>query len=181
MTISRRNLLASTVSTIGLLGATSAFGRFADICMKTPDQPEGPFYPIRDQPDKDSDLTFVEGQHGRAVGTLIYLDGMVSSMECSPLQNVVVEIWQACATGRYNHPGDAENTSALDPNFQYWGITTTNERGEYRFKTILPGHYSAGENWMRPFSTASMAGFARGSIFTNHCLEIIGSATVSQR
>ena len=32
-----------------------------------------------------------------------------------------------------------------------------------------------------PCSTASMAGRARGSIFTNHCLESSGSSTVSQR
>ena len=30
-----------------------------------------------------------------------------------------------------------------------------------------------------PLRTASMAGFASGAIFTNHCREIIGSMTVS--
>ena len=32
-----------------------------------------------------------------------------------------------------------------------------------------------------PCSTASMAGLASGSIFTNHCVDSIGSTTVSQR
>ena len=32
-----------------------------------------------------------------------------------------------------------------------------------------------------PVSTAAIAGFASGSIFTNHCIETMGSATVSQR
>src|SRR5690606_27978102 len=29
----------------------------------------------------------------------------------------------------------------LDPDFQYWGRSTTNALGEYDFKTIIPGHY----------------------------------------
>src|SRR5688500_16931520 len=106
MTITRRNLLTSTVSTIGLLGATSAFGRVQDFCLRTPDQPEGPFYPVRDQLDKNSDLTFVDGRRGRAQGKIIHLQGVVSDVNCQPVKDVVVEIWQACATGRYNHPGD---------------------------------------------------------------------------
>ena len=36
-----------------------------------------------------------------------------------------------------------------------------------------------GRIWIVPLRTASMAGFASGSIFTNHCREIIGSMTVS--
>src|SRR6266481_6018480 len=39
----------------------------------------------------------------------------------------------------------------------------------------------SGTNFVLPCSTASMAGLASGSILTNHCVEIIGSTTVSQR
>jgi protocatechuate 3,4-dioxygenase beta subunit len=150
MTITRRNLLTSTISTIGLLGATSAFGRVQDLCQRTPDQPEGPFYPVADQLDKDNDLTYVDGRRGRAQGTIIYLQGVVTDPSCRPVKDAVVEIWQACSTGKYNHPGDRNNPSALDPNFQYWGITTSDGNGVYKFKTILPGHYKADVNWMRP-------------------------------
>jgi len=150
MEITRRNLLTSTVATIGLFGATSAFGRIEKACRVTPVQPEGPFYPVRDQLDKDNDLTFVEGHTGNAHGTIIYLQGVVSDSSCKPIGNAVVEIWQACATGRYNHPGDAESQSPLDSNFQYWGISTTNDQGRYHFKTIIPGHYKADADWIRP-------------------------------
>lgn len=150
MEITRRGFFSTTVSTIGLLGATSAFGRLNDICARTPEQPEGPFYPIHDQPDKDNDLTFVNGRRGTAQGTIIHLQGIVSDPDCRPLKNAVVEIWQACATGKYNHPGDADNPGALDPNFQYWGITSSAQDGLYQFKTILPGHYKAAPDWMRP-------------------------------
>ena len=39
----------------------------------------------------------------------------------------------------------------------------------------------SGTNLVFPCSTASIAGLASGCIFTNHCVEIIGSTTVSQR
>ena len=39
----------------------------------------------------------------------------------------------------------------------------------------------SGTNLVLPCSTASMAGLASGSIFTNHCVDSIGSTTVSQR
>lgn len=150
MTLTRRDWLRTSVSTIGLLGAGALFGRVQNVCTQTPDQPEGPFYPVRDQHDKNSDLTLVAGHTNRALGQVIYVEGVVSDDVCKPVAGAVVEIWQACATGRYNHPGDADNSGALDPDFQYWGITTTNAQGEYSFKTILPGHYRADENWMRP-------------------------------
>jgi protocatechuate 3,4-dioxygenase beta subunit len=66
-----------------------------------------------------------------------------------PVPNALVEIWQACATGKYNHPGDP-NPAKLDPNFQYWGKAITDANGKYDFKTIIPGHYPASANWERP-------------------------------
>ena len=39
----------------------------------------------------------------------------------------------------------------------------------------------SGTNLVLPCSTASIAGLASGCILTNHCTEIIGSTTVSQR
>lgn len=150
MTLTRRAMLRTSASTIGLFGAARAFGRSDDLCFRTPEQPEGPFYPIAEQLDTNNDLTLVHGRRQRAKGEVIFVQGIVQDESCKPVPNAVVEIWQACATGRYNHPGDRENTSPLDPNFQYWGITTTNEHGQYIFKTIEPGHYKASPTWMRP-------------------------------
>ena len=73
-------------------------------------------------------------------------------------------IWQASESGRYNHKSDDANTDfkdprdgkiikrTLDPFFQSWGQTTTNVKGEYEFKTIVPGFYPAdlANNWFRP-------------------------------
>ncbi len=66
--------------------------------------------------------------------------GIVQDLSCRPVAGVNVEIWQACASGRYNNERDP-NPAPLDPNFRYWGETFTDAAGAYEFKTILPGAY----------------------------------------
>jgi protocatechuate 3,4-dioxygenase beta subunit len=60
-----------------------------------------------------------------------------------------IEIWQANAEGRYSHPADP-NTAPIDPNFQGYGVITTDAEGRYRFKTVKPGAYPATADWTRP-------------------------------
>ncbi|GIS84434.1 MAG: hypothetical protein CM1200mP16_07340 [Nitrospina sp.] len=79
-------------------------------------------------------MTFLNNKTGKAEGEPILL------MACQnkgfePVEGALVEIWQACSTGKYNHPSDS-NKARLDPNFQYWGKAVTNEKGLYAFKTI---------------------------------------------
>jgi protocatechuate 3,4-dioxygenase beta subunit len=148
--LSRRKYLKnSLVAASSLLVASKAVKAGLESCGLTPEQTEGPFYPIKDQKDKDNDLTKVKGRKNQALGEVIIIKGKVLDEDCRPVANALVEIWQACATGRYNHPGDP-NTAKLDPDFQYWGRAITNEKGEYSFKTIKPGHYQATSTWMRP-------------------------------
>ncbi len=148
---SRRNLLKVGGLSALALGAGGALASgVAAVCDRTPPQPEGPFYPIADQPDKNNDLTMVAGHNDMADGTLLYLTGKVLDQNCAPVANAMVEIWQACKTGRYNHPGDAESPQPLDPHFQYWGIAMSDNAGSYNFKTVIPGHYLAGGEWIRP-------------------------------
>jgi protocatechuate 3,4-dioxygenase beta subunit len=146
--LSRRNYLKKSILSAGSILLVSNVAK-ASSCLLTPDQTEGPFYPIEDQLDKDRDLTAVKGSDKRALGETIIMIGIVTDESCIPVKGALVEIWQACATGKYNHPGDP-NPAALDPNFQYWGRALTNSNGEYSFKTIRPGHYQATESWMRP-------------------------------
>ncbi len=146
--LSRRKYLKNSVLSIGslfLVNKTTS----ASSCSLTPSQTEGPFYPVFEQFDKDSDLTRVAGRTLGARGEVVVLMGVVSDNNCRPVKNALVEIWQACDTGKYNHPGDP-NPAELDPNFQYWGRTLTNDKGEYSFKTVRPGHYHATANWVRP-------------------------------
>ncbi len=115
----------------------------------TAKQPSGPFYPENDQADKDNDLTWVKGSTKRAEGEVIIIKGVVQDLNCQPIMGALVEIWQACHTGKYNHSGDPNNAE-LDENFQYWGKAITNSKGEYDFTTIMPGAYPASANWTRP-------------------------------
>jgi protocatechuate 3,4-dioxygenase beta subunit len=110
----------------------------------TPTQTEGPFYPetsIEKQLFSDTDLIQKLGGHEFAKGQQTTITGTVRDRSGRPLNGAVVEIWQACATGRYNHSRDNKNPSLLDNNFQFWGRAITAEDGKYSFKTIIPGKY----------------------------------------
>jgi protocatechuate 3,4-dioxygenase, beta subunit len=147
----RRDLLRlGAGSAAATLISANAFA-VGPICSSilTPTQPKGPFYPVADQLDKNSDLVYVDNFSQAAEGRIIIVEGIVRDKNCTPVANVLVEIWQACHSGRYDHPSDT-NTAPLDPNFQYWGMATTDANGLYRFRTILPGAYPADKTWVRP-------------------------------
>ena len=55
-----------------------------------------------------------------------------------PVPDAMVEIWQANAYGRYNHPSN-QGPAALDPSFTGFGRSGTDEDGNYWFETIKPG------------------------------------------
>lgn len=139
------------IGTFCLLVGASAWSRPSESpCPPTPQQTEGPFYPVHDQPEKDNDLTKVKGATGPVKGQILYISGQVRDGQCRPIEGLLVEIWQAAANGRYNHPDDQDERRPLDPNFQYWGQTTTDQEGRYQFKTITPLPYKAGPFWTRP-------------------------------
>jgi protocatechuate 3,4-dioxygenase beta subunit len=135
--ISRRDVtkqigLAAGISLLAL-GVTRA-------TAPTPEQVEGPFYPIDEQADKDMDLTLIEGHSETAEGEKILVRGRVSDANGRPLHDALVDVWQANHFGRYSHPED-KSTAPLDVNFQGWGVTKTNAEGRYGLKTIKPGAY----------------------------------------
>ncbi len=122
----------------------------AGMCNKTPAQTAGPFYPGENLFTPDNDLTRISGSPQMALGEVIHIHGVVRDLaSCLPVAGVNVEIWQACASGRYNNEQDP-NTAPLDPNFKYWGETFSDANGEYSFKTIKPGAYPADTDWDRP-------------------------------
>lgn len=147
--LERRMFFQRGFKMAGALAAVGLSSVHAETCRQTSQQPEGPFYPVDDQSDKNHDLTQIEGHSQRALGEVVILKGLVLDQECRPVWGALVDIWQACHSGRYNHPRDP-NTAPLDPNFQYWGQCLTNKKGEYAFKTIKPGPYPAGDDWIRP-------------------------------
>jgi protocatechuate 3,4-dioxygenase beta subunit len=148
--MNRRELLKNTlISSAALVALPQATLAQQCVAAKTPAQTAGPFYPVADQVDKDADLIIVDGSKKIAEGQIVIIEGQLTDQFCLPVQNALVEIWQACQSGKYNHPSDP-NTAPIDPNFQYWGKAITNELGQYRFRTIIPGSYPADKNWRRP-------------------------------
>jgi protocatechuate 3,4-dioxygenase beta subunit len=90
------------------------------------------------------DLTF--NTTGKpAIGERIIVAGTITDEDGHPVPNTMVEIWQANATGRYDHPGD-QHDAPLDPNFHGAGRVFTDAEGRYRFLTIRPGAYPWGNH-----------------------------------
>lgn len=147
--LSRRKLIKLGI-TGGVVGAFTPKGGVAKALLPpTPAETEGPFYPVTPQDDKDFDLTRVQGRDGVAEGRHIIVMGSVLDDQGQPVPQASVEIWQANAKGRYRHPRDP-NPAPLDPNFQGWAIVLTDDNGEFRFKTVMPGSYPASPTWVRP-------------------------------
>jgi protocatechuate 3,4-dioxygenase beta subunit len=142
----RRQFFKGGVVTGALAGIT---GVSAEELVKTPKQTEGPFYPVVAQKDKDFDLTKIEGQEGVAEGKVVIVSGYVLNTDGTPVEDATVDLWQANAAGRYNHPSD-KNEAPLDPNFQGWAIVPSGKNGEFKFKTVVPGAYPASKDWSRP-------------------------------
>jgi protocatechuate 3,4-dioxygenase beta subunit len=116
----------------------------------TPQQTEGPFFPTGGILESDADMTRITGRKVRAKGQEVLVTGRVIDLDGKPLSNTSVEVWQACDSGRYQHPVDPNTTAVLDPNFQYYCALKTDKEGRYRFRTIKPGAYPASRSWMRP-------------------------------
>jgi protocatechuate 3,4-dioxygenase beta subunit len=127
----------------GLALGAAAFltpGVFAEELARTPALTEGPFYPDRLPLDTDNDLVIVNNSITPAVGEITHLTGRVLARNGSPVHNVDVEIWQVDGRGVYLHSADSGRRQR-DTNFQGFGCTTTNKRGEYRFRTVKPVPY----------------------------------------
>lgn len=88
----------------------------------------------------DSDLTTNAGTGQEAMGQRIIVTGRILDENGEPVPNVLIDIWQANAAGRYIHDLDSWN-APLDPNFVGRGRCFSNEHGVYRFLTIRPGAY----------------------------------------
>ena len=149
--LTRRRVLTAATAIAGTVlagGMTPACGQ-QPLARPTNGQILGPFYPVRRPTDEDADLTIIAGRDTRALGEIVYLSGRVTNARGEPVIDAELEIWQANAAGRYDHPADP-NTKPVDPNFQGFARIRTGPDGSYRIKTVKPGAYPATPNWMRP-------------------------------
>ena len=75
-----------------------------------------------------------------ALGERIIVRGRITDEDGRPVPHTMIEIWQANAAGRYDHPGDTHD-APLDPNFRGDGRVFTDADGWYEFVSIKPGAY----------------------------------------
>ncbi|MCK7592718.1 protocatechuate 3,4-dioxygenase [Pseudomarimonas salicorniae] len=142
--ISRRALMKASLGAAALAASAAL-----PAATPTPQQTEGPFFPSKDQADKDLDMTRIEGHSERAEGEVVEVEGQVVDVDGAPIAGALVDVWQANAKGRYAHERDP-NPAPLDPHFQGWARLTTDAEGRFRVRTIKPGAYPVGEGWSRP-------------------------------
>jgi protocatechuate 3,4-dioxygenase alpha subunit len=72
-------------------------------------------------------------------GERIRIEGRVIDGSGTPVRDVLVELWQANASGKYNHPADGQD-KPLDPTFRGWGRACSDfKTGVWTFDTIKPG------------------------------------------
>jgi len=101
---------------------------------RTPPQTTGPFFPIG----------LLWSPHLVSIarpgepGVPIRIEGRVLDGAGTPLPDVMVEIWQADADGRYRHPLDRWADAAGSP-FTGFGRSGIGADGCFRFETVRPG------------------------------------------
>lgn len=99
----------------------------------TTSQTVGPFFKIglqwlyRDNLVNDG----VSGERVTVQGRVIDGDGV-------GVPDAILEIWQANAHGKYQHPEDTQE-KLLEPGFDGFGRVPTDDQGAFRFSTIKPG------------------------------------------
>ena len=99
----------------------------------TPSQTIGPFYAPALLRDVWNVLTT-----DSTAGERIRIEGRVIDGAGNVVPDALIEIWQANAHGRFNHPRDQRDVP-LDPEFGGFGRSGTDDDGVYWFETIRPG------------------------------------------
>jgi protocatechuate 3,4-dioxygenase beta subunit len=156
MGLTRRAALAQ-LSAGALLPACAA----AETALQpTPAQTEGPFYPVGAAVERDADLTRLAGRGQRAAGPIIEVRGRVLDARGAPVSGARLELWQANAAGRYNHPFDS-GPAPLDSNFQGYAVLESGADGRFRIVSVKPGAYRTGRDQRAPHLHWKIASGAR--------------------
>jgi protocatechuate 3,4-dioxygenase, alpha subunit len=125
--------------------------------VPTPSQTVGPFFKIELTTDEHcvSRLAGPQSKGERSWITFRVLDG-----DGAPVNDAMLEIWQADASGKYNHPDDMQPKQP-DPGWIGFGRIATGEDGSCVLETIKPGRV-AHNALQAPY--LAVAVFARGML-----------------
>jgi len=100
--------------------------------LQSPSQTVGPFFHYGLLPG-DAHILADESTWGEP----IWIRGRVLDGDGEPVEDALLEIWQADAQGYFAHPADPHHLRA-DPNFRGFGRSGTAGAG-FAFRTIKPG------------------------------------------
>jgi protocatechuate 3,4-dioxygenase beta subunit len=139
ISLDRRRLLRSLLLTTGGIITSNIY---AEALTLTPRSTEGPYYPDHLPLDQDNDLLQVTGDKVKALGTPASFGGRLLNADGKPVRDAVVEVWQADNNGCYIHSQGVQRGKERDLHFQGFGKMVTNAKGEYRFRTVMPGLYT---------------------------------------
>jgi protocatechuate 3,4-dioxygenase alpha subunit len=123
-----------------------------------PSQTAGPFFHLGLTTTRSVPRIADSSAKGQRVSlTCRLLDG-----DGNPVSDGMIEIWQADADGKYNHPDDTQEKTS-DPAWFGFGRVGTSEDGSCIFETIKPGRVPGPGNALQaPHLTLAI--FARGML-----------------
>ena len=115
------------------------------LLRETASQTAGPYVHIGLAP-KAAGFDIFENNFGAVLttpetqGERITIEGRVFDGSGTPVRDVLLEIWQANAQGRYAHPGDRQAGKPVDAAFRGWGRACSDfETGVWTVETVKPG------------------------------------------
>jgi protocatechuate 3,4-dioxygenase, alpha subunit len=115
------------------------------LLRETASQTAGPYVHIGLAP-KAAGFDIFENNFGHVLvtpktqGERITIEGRVFDGSDTLVRDVLLEIWQANAAGRYAHAADLQPGKPIDPSFRGWGRACSDfETGVWSFETVKPG------------------------------------------
>ncbi len=124
--------------------------------LTTPSQTVGPYLRIGFLP------LLIDAIAPAAVpGERITVRGRMSEGEGKPVNDGVLEIWQADAQGKYAHPEDGQKAVAANA-FRGFGRVLTDGSGAFHFTTIKPGPVAGPDGKQAPHLVVTV--FMRGML-----------------
>jgi protocatechuate 3,4-dioxygenase, alpha subunit len=121
-----------------------------------PSQTVGPFYHLG----LTTNTTLGCPVRPEAKGEHIAVNFRLLDGDGAPVPDGMIELWQADAAGKYEHPDDTQDKQP-DPAFCGFGRLATDAGGSCRFDTVYPGRVPDGRGgWQAPHINVSV--FARG-------------------
>lgn len=114
---------------------------------ETPSQTVGPYFSMALSGEGENVLAGTD-----TPGEPIRIEGQVFDADRKPIEDALIELWQANAGGRYRHPDDTRDDIPMDDGFTGFGRAASDfTSGEYWFQTIKPGRVPDPEgDWQAP-------------------------------